>query len=229
MCSTRPAYAVFGAEPLQLLLVCVPQERDWEVSSADDDAADPQELLWASLLAQQPQQQLQWLPTQPASVSAPVSASGRPASAAAAATQAAQGTGPVLPQLPGAAQSGLQCAQQPVMSGAQQVGQGRLSAGPDNAQAAVMALAAAAAGPRAKLSAAQEHLAPGMMLAQSPLRKLLELCTWKVAVAWSASHALETESLQWHQMAHTPDHPPPAAKKTFTAALHWYAVLCSHR
>lgn len=74
------------------------------------------------------------------------------------------------PQLPGAAQQ-----QDGSDEVGQQVGLGRLSVGAEGAgaAAAVLALAAAVAGPRARASAAQQHMAPGMMLAQSPIRESL--------------------------------------------------------
>lgn len=116
------------------------------------------------LLALQPQQQPHWLQDDGFGSSMPMCAPGRPPDLMAAALQ------PSVcgqPQLSGAAQQ-----QDGSDKAGQQAGLGRLSMGPEGAgaAAAVLALAAAAAaGPRARASAAQQHMAPGKMLAQSPI------------------------------------------------------------
>lgn len=127
-----------------LMSSCALQERDWGDSSAEEDDPDPREQLWATFLAHNPQQQLQ---TSEGGQQPPASCSAAP----------------------------MPLAQQGAAWDAGQTGAGGSvvhAAGPGGAQAAVLALTAAATaaagGPRLRASTAQEPLAPGAMLAQAP-------------------------------------------------------------
>lgn len=181
------------------------QERDWDASSADEDPPDPREPMWASLLAHHHQQQPAAHPAQdqqlqqqmattqaipgslpwPASsgtgttdaLSAPLLAPHQTLSATGTVSTANMPVGVALPRLsqqgpPG--QQGTLCPPLAMPPGAPVLLEGR-----GGVQAAVLALANAAAGTwlrSARAGGVQEHLAPGIMLAQASSGECCSAC-----------------------------------------------------
>lgn len=133
------------------------QERDWDARSSEGSEVDPRERQWTALLPQQPQQQTQQLQWAPDHQQLQAASGATTAITAAAAQPHSSST--LQDQVPD-----HQLAASASMAGASSVA----------AQAAVMALANAAAGPRLRATATgANELAPGIMLAQAATGEVL--------------------------------------------------------